>query len=238
MNVFLCGQKYFGWEVYKLIKRLDLNLVGVSAPIVHPDGKDDRLHKFATLDGVNVLPGNLNADRLPPNVDLIIAAHSWDFISQKTLNKTRLGAIGYHPSLLPRHRGRDAVRWAIHMGDPITGGTVYWFNQNVDAGAIAAQDWCWIRPDDTPQDLWQDTLQPMGLRLFEKVLADIGRGELVRIPQDESVATWEPSWDRPPIMRPDLLQLGGAIDGYKVVTKKNDGGMRFSSPLAHGTPNR
>lgn len=231
MNIFLCGQKYFGWEVYKLIKRLGHNLVGVSAPITHPDGKDDRLHKFATLDGVNVLPGNLNAERLPAGVDLIVAAHSWDFISQKTLNKTKLGAIGYHPSLLPRHRGRDAVRWAIHMGDPITGGSVYWLNQNVDAGPIAAQDWCWIRPDDTAQSLWQDTLQPMGISLLEVVLSDISGGTLVKIPQDEILSTWEPSWERGPIPRPDLLQIGATLDGYKVVTVKNDSGQKFSRNL-------
>lgn len=232
MNIFLCGQKYFGWEVYKLIKRLGHNLVGVSAPITHPDGKDDCLHKFATLDGANVLPGNLNAERLPAGVDLIVAAHSWDFISQKTLNKTKLGAVGYHPSLLPRHRGRDAVRWAIHMGDPITGGSVYWFNQNVDAGPIAAQDWCWIRPEDTAQSLWQETLQPMGISLLEKVLSDISGGTLVKIPQDEILSTWEPSWERAPIPRPDLLQIGATLDGYKVVTVKNDSGQKFSSPVA------
>jgi methionyl-tRNA formyltransferase len=193
-------------------------IAGVSAPPYHPDGREDRLYKFAALDGAGVIPGNLRADILPANVDLIIAAHSWDFISQKTLNRTKLGAIGYHPSLLPRHRGRDAVRWALHMGDPITGGTVYWFNQNVDGGAIAAQDWCWIRPEDTAQSLWFDKLQPLGLRLFEKVLTDISGGRLVKTPQDESLATWEPSWERPPIMRPDLLQIGAALQGYEVVT--------------------
>lgn len=230
MNVFLCGQKNFGWEVYKLLKKLDLNILGVSAPFTHPDGKDDKLHKFAALDGANMIPLT-GADALPAGVDLIIAAHSWDFISSKTLNKTKLGAIGYHPSLLPRHRGRDAIRWALHMGDPVTGGTVYWFNQNVDGGAIAAQDWCWIRPEDTAQSLWFDTLLPMGLRLLESVLSDIMRGDLVKLPQDESVATWEPSWERAPITRPDLLQLGGAIDGYRVTVKKYDSGQKFSSPL-------
>lgn len=228
MKIFLCGQKYFGWEVYRLIKRLGYELAGVSAPPVHPDGKDDRLYKFATLDGVGVIPGNLNADRLPTGVDLIVAAHSWDFISSKTINKTKLGAIGYHPSLLPRHRGRDAVRWAVHMGDPVTGGTVYWLNQNVDAGAIAAQDWCWIRQDDTPTSLWREMLQPMGLRLLERVLRDIESGKLVRVKQDESVATWEPSWDRPPIPRPDLLQLGGVIDGYTVITSRGEKGEYFT----------
>jgi len=231
MNICLCSQKYFGWEVYKLVKALGHNIVGVSAPIVHPDGRDDRLHKWASLDGVNVLPGNLSAERLPRGVDLIVAAHSWDFISQRTLNKTKLGAIGYHPSLLPRHRGRDAVRWAVHMGDAVTGGTVYWLNQNVDGGPIAAQDWCWIRPEDDAQSLWRDQLQPMGLRLFESALADIAGGKLVRIPQDESLATWEPSWERAPIPRPALLQLGGEIAGYKVIAAVRDSGQKFSSPV-------
>ena len=72
----------------------------------------------------------------------------------------------------------------------------------------------------------------MGLRLLEKVIKDIDGGTLVRIPQDEAIATWEPSWERAPIPRPDLLQLGGAIDGYKVVVKAEDSGARFSSPLA------
>ena len=230
MNVFLCGQKYFGWEVYKLLRETGHNIVGVSAPIVHPDGKDDRLHKFATLDGMSVIPGNLNAERLPAGVDLIIAAHSWDFISTKTLNRTKLGAIGFHPSLLPRHRGRDAIRWAIKMGDPITGGTVYWLNQNVDAGPVAAQDWCWIGKKDTPETLWREKLQPMGLRLLREALGDIEGGTLVRLPQDESLATWEPSWERAPIPRPDLLQIGNTLDGYRVVTSLRDSGPSFSSP--------
>lgn len=228
MNIFLCGQRYFGWEAYKLVKSMGHSIVGVSAPPVHADGKADRLHKFATLDGANVLPGNLSADRLPAGVDLIIAAHSWDYISNKTLNKSALGAIGYHPSLLPRHRGRDAIRWAIHTGDPVTGGTVFWLNGAVDGGPIAAQDWCWIRPGDTAQSLWRDMLQPMGLRLLKKSLIDIAGGTLVRIPQDESVATWEPSWSRPPLARPDLLMLGGEIPGYRVVTSESQGGQYFT----------
>jgi methionyl-tRNA formyltransferase len=41
-------------------------------------------------------------------VDLIIAAHSHDFIGRPHAAQGKLGAIGYHPSLLPLHRGRDA----------------------------------------------------------------------------------------------------------------------------------
>ena len=222
MRIFLCGQRYFGQETYELLKELGHSIVGVSAPARHPDGNADRLFKRAAADGVKLIPGGLRADDLPDGVELIVAAHSWDFISRKTRNRAALGAIGFHPSLLPLHRGRDAVRWAVKMGERITGGSVYWLTENVDAGPIAAQDWCFIHPDDDARSLWRRSLQPMGLRLLRQVLTDITNGVLVKVPQDESLATWEPSWERQPIPRPDLLMLGGEIPGYQVIAERRE----------------
>ena len=31
----------------------------------------------------------------------------------------RVGALCFHPSVLPRHRGRDAVYWTVKMNDPV-----------------------------------------------------------------------------------------------------------------------
>ena len=56
----------------------------------------------------------------------------------------RLGVLAYHPSLLPAHRGRDATRWAIHMLERVTGGTVYWMDDGVDTCPLEAQDFCHI----------------------------------------------------------------------------------------------
>jgi len=39
-------------------------------------------------------------------------------------------------------------------------------------------------------------------------MGDLARGVRVAIPQDDAAATWEPSWSRPPLRRPDLLLLG------------------------------
>ena len=165
--------------------------------------------------------GELRADRVPDGTDLIVAAHSHDSLGRRTRLRARLGTIGYHPSLLPLHRGRDAVRWTVKMGDRVTGGTVYWLSDALDAGDIAAQDYCFVRPGDTAAELWRRDLFPLGVRLFERVLGDLARGVVVRIPQDETLATWEPSWDRPPVVRPELPLLGtGAPAGYRVVRER------------------
>ena len=222
MNVYLCGQKYFGQEALKLLLATRHRVVGVSAPRVTRDGRPDRLWALAEDRGLPLLEaGKLKEETLPADVDLIIAAHSHDFIGRRTRLKARIGAIGYHPSLLPLHRGRDAVRWVNKLRERITGGTVYWLNDTVDGGPIAAQDWCFVGLDETAEELWQHKLQPMGIRLFRQVLADIERGVLVQVPQERELATWEPALDQPPLYRPDLLMLGnGYIEGFTVVRER------------------
>lgn len=190
-TVMIVGQKWLATEVFRLCQSLDLRVIAAAAPSL-----DDRLAIQAITYHVPVTcaPKKLLAEEVPEGIDLLICAHAHCFITEGARNKTKLGAIGYHPSLLPRHRGRDAVRWAIHMGEQITGGTVYWLNNKADAGEIAAQDWCWVRPDDTPDILWRRELAPMGLKLFERVLNDLISGQLVKIRQDESLMTFEPSF--------------------------------------------
>ena len=209
MRVVLCGQKHFGAAVFDLLQeRSDVDLLGVFSPAYSGRGGVDQLKRKADLFDIPwQMAGTMRADSLPDETDLIIAAHSHDYIGRRTRNRLRIGAIGYHPSLLPRHRGRSSVEWAIKMGDPITGGTVFWLNDTVDGGPIANQDWCWIRPDDDPWRLWTRELSPMGLRLISKTLDDIRSGLTVGGRQDIALATWEPSIDAPPLYRPELLEL-------------------------------
>jgi methionyl-tRNA formyltransferase len=216
----VAGSRLFGAAAFDLCVARGLQVVGVAAPERAAGGeRPDRLRDAAERRGVPWLPaGSLRAETLPTGVDLIIAAHSHDFIGRATRLKARLGAIGYHPSLLPLHRGRDAVRWAIKMGDKITGGTVYWLSESIDAGDVAAQRHVFIRGDDTPEELWRRELLPLGLRLLDQVLGDVVAGRLVRVPQDERCATWEPAIGRTPVFRPELPLLG-VIEGFEVVKR-------------------
>lgn len=196
MNVFIIGQKWFGAEVFKLCETVGVHVYGVCAP-----GPGDKLYDLAESDLGQVWDIDF-LERDPryvmyEDVDLIIAAHAHIFVSEHVRETAHFGAISYHPSLLPLHRGRDAIRWACYMRERVTGGTVFWLNNKVDAGPIAAQDWCFIKPDDTPQTLWRRELAPMGLRLLRKTLIDITSGHIVKVPQDEALATWEPTFDRP-----------------------------------------
>jgi methionyl-tRNA formyltransferase len=126
--------------------------------------------------------------------DLIVTAHSHARVSKEALAASRLGGIGYHPSLLPRHRGIAAVEWTIRAKDPIAGGTVYHLADRMDAGAIAAQDWCFVGKDETARQLWERALAPMGQRLLAEVI-DYAKvhNALPSKPQDEQFATSAPA---------------------------------------------
>ncbi len=208
MNILLAGQKYFGAAVFRALKDIEgVNIAAVSVPI-EPE-KIDRLYGLADLYHVPIIKaGTLNAATMPDDIDLIVAAHSYDFIGEKTRLRAKYGGIGYHPSLLPLHRGRDAIRWAVRMRERVTGGTVYRLSNKMDGGNIIMQKHVFIKPGDNDRTLWERDLAPLGVDLLvESVCMFRDVGFINGIEQDETVATWEPSIDRPPAFRPDLIML-------------------------------
>ncbi len=210
MKVLLAGQKWFGAEVFRALRELPgVEVAAVCAPA--GAGRPDRLHAQAELHGVRIIPaGTLRVETMPAGIDLIVAAHSHDFIGERTRQRARWGGIGYHPSLLPLHRGRDAVRWAIRMRERVTGGSVYRLTNRMDGGEVLAQEHVFIRPDDTAEVLWRRDLAPLGVRLLASVVSRFAaEGYVHGTAQDEPLATWEPSIDRPPAYRPDLLMIEG-----------------------------
>ena len=211
IRVFISGQKYFGELVFSMISQLEyVEIVGVCAPL-----DDKYLAHLARKFDVPVIPaGTLNADTLPDNVDVGITAHSFDYIGRKTRYKAKIGWIGYHPSLLPRHRGRSSIEWAVRMRDAITGGTVFWLNSGIDRGDIAYQDWIFINPKlygvdpkSAAKTLWEHELQAMGLRLIRQALSDIHQGIILKKPQEKEYSTFEPSTDVKDVYKPDLLMI-------------------------------
>lgn len=211
LRVFISGQKYFGEQVFSLCQNLDfVEIVGVCAPL-----DDKYIGKTARKFNIPVVPaGTLNADTMPDNVDIGITAHSFDYIGVRTRYKAKIGWIGYHPSLLPRHRGRSSIEWAVRMRDAITGGTVFWLNSGIDRGDIAYQDICFIdpklygiEPRKAAKLLWEHELQEMGLRLIEKALTDISKGVIIKNPQKKEYSTFEPNTDIKDVFKPDLLML-------------------------------
>jgi methionyl-tRNA formyltransferase len=193
MRITLVGSRHFGVTTLEMLRRRAVDVVRV---LVADD--EDRLAAASRAARIEVVvqanPKLVVASEIADDTDLIVTAHSHARISKEALAKARFGGIGYHPSLLPRHRGIAAVEWTIRAKDPIAGGTVYHLADRMDAGAIAAQDWCFVGKDETARQLWERALAPMGLRLLGEVIDHAKtNGTLPAKPQDEQFATNAPS---------------------------------------------
>jgi methionyl-tRNA formyltransferase len=193
MRITLIGSRHFGVTTLKMLRDHGVEIARV---VVHD--AEDRLAAAARAAGIEVVvqadPKLVVAGEIAPNSDLIVTAHSHARVSKEALAAAKLGGIGYHPSLLPRHRGTAAVEWTIKEGDPIAGGTVYHLADRMDAGAIAAQEWCFVRKGETARELWERALAPLGQKLLAEVIdyAKVHQ-RLPAKPQDEQFATKAPA---------------------------------------------
>jgi methionyl-tRNA formyltransferase len=192
MRITLVGSRHFGVTTLDMLRQRGADIVRVVVADV-----DDRLAAAARAAGIEVAvqadPKVVAPSEIAPGTDLIVTAHSHARISKEALAATKLGGIGYHPSLLPRHRGIAAVEWTIREGDPIAGGTVYHLADRMDAGAIAAQEWCFVKKGETARELWERALAPLGQRLLGEVIEYAKQhNALPAKPQDEQFATKAP----------------------------------------------
>jgi methionyl-tRNA formyltransferase len=70
--------------------------------------------------------------RAEPDLVWIIG---WSQIARAPLlDVPSLGIVGYHPSFLPRLRGRAVIPWTILLGVPSTGGTLFWIDDEQRGG--------------------------------------------------------------------------------------------------------
>ena len=94
--------------------------------------------------------------------------------------------LNVHPSLLPSFPGLHAWEQALAAGVRVTGCTVHFVNEGVDAGPIVLQQPVPVQAGDTPATLHQriqvaeHALLPESIRLFAKGKIQVA-GRLVKI---------------------------------------------------------
>lgn len=105
----------------------------------------------------------------------------------------REGVFGMHPTLLPRHRGRAPIPWAILSGLARTGVTLFEIvDATADSGAIVGQAVVDVAPDETATTLFEK-ITAAHVRLVRECVPQLLAGSAPRIPQDPSRAS---SWHK------------------------------------------
>ena len=132
--------------------------------------------------------------RIVPNLDeadIAIAPLLTRMLSLQEIFAPKIGTLVFHPSLLPRHRGPDAIKWAFKLGETYTGATWFWPDEGIDTGDICEQEVLAIPPEASPRDFYEYYVIPAALRTLSRAIDDIAAGRPRRVPQQNENATYE-----------------------------------------------
>jgi methionyl-tRNA formyltransferase len=116
--------------------------------------------------------------------DLIFVVGWSQLVLDEFIGLPRHGVFGMHPTLLPRHRGRAAIPWAILSGLAKTGVTLFQIaDGTADSGPIVGQVEVPIERDETATTLY-DKVTAAHLDLVRKFVPKLVDGTAERTPQD------------------------------------------------------
>ncbi|MEM7170853.1 MAG: methionyl-tRNA formyltransferase [Pseudomonadota bacterium] len=202
MRLIVMGQQAFGQEVLKQL--LEAGTDEVVAVYCAPDKEGrplDPLKSFALEKGLPVLQptdfkaADTMAEMEGLQADLLVMAYVTLFVPETTCAIPRLGAICFHPSLLPLHRGPSSINWPIIWGSTETGYSWFYPTDGLDEGDILLQRPVDIGPDDTLGDIYFKKIFPVATQSVLEVCDLFRDGNPPRQPQDNAKATYE-SWCR------------------------------------------
>jgi len=85
--------------------------------------------------------------------DFIVLAGYMRLLGTSFIERWRNRILNIHPSLLPSFPGVDAQKQAFEYGVKVTGCTVHFVDEHLDAGPILVQRAVEVRDDDTAETL-------------------------------------------------------------------------------------
>lgn len=224
LKVAVIGQSTFASEVYKLLRKDGHKVVGV---FTVPDrgNREDPLASTASADSVPVFKVKAWRKQGKPlaeivsnykslNADLNVLPFCSQFIPMDVINYPRLKSICYHPSLLPKHRGVNAINWTLILGDSEAGFSIFWADDGLDTGPILLQQACKVEPNDTVDSVYNRFLYPEGIKAMAEAVNMVADGSAPFVAQSEDGASYEPALNKEELQRIDWDQPASVVHNF------------------------
>lgn len=120
----------------------------------------------------------------------VIYCFGWSHLLPKEVYSIPpLGAVGYHPTLLPKNRGRHPIIWTIVLGLKETGSTFFKLTEIPDAGDILSQRKLKLDELETANSLYEKLIT-IGKNQIVELTHQLIEGSVFSIPQQESEASY------------------------------------------------
>lgn len=121
--------------------------------------------------------------------DYIFVIGLSQLIDRRIIDIPHKGCIGFHPTPLPKFRGRAAMVWQVLLGIHETKCTLFMLDEGMDSGDILGQQEYVIDDTDYAEDVELKLCDALKL-LSRNVLNELKNGTLVPAKQNEEEATY------------------------------------------------
>src|SRR5262245_56302634 len=195
------GQAPFGRDVLVRLLEAGHEVVGVYAP--PPGARPDPLAEEAEKRGLPLIRhGSMRrkgaaipervAEHAALRADLNVLAFVTMILPPEVVDAPRHGSLCFHPSLLPKYRGGNALAWQILLGETESGVTVFRPDAGVDTGPIIVQKGgVAIEPHHTAASLYFEKLYPLGVDAMVEAVDLVASGRARPTLQDEACASFQ-----------------------------------------------
>ncbi len=123
------------------------------------------------------------------NPDYIFVIGLSQLVKSEIILAARIGTIGFHPTPLPKFRGRAAIVWQILLGIRETKCTMFFIDDGMDSGNIISQEEYIIEDSDYAIDVQEKSNEALK-RMLNRVLPQLLEGSVNSIKQNEDEATY------------------------------------------------
>jgi methionyl-tRNA formyltransferase len=202
LRIAYFGQAPFGRDVLVRLLEAGHEIAGVYAPPTKPGAKPDPLAEEAEQRGFTLfrhaamrmktgepIPSRI-AEHAALRADLNVLAFVTMILPREIVDAPRFGSLCFHPSLLPKFRGGNALAWQIIAGESEAGVTVFKPDAGVDTGPIVVQKGpVPILPHHTAASLYFESLYALGVEATVEAVGRVAKGTATYSPQDEARAS-------------------------------------------------
>lgn len=98
-------------------------------------------------------------------------------------------AIGFHPTALPKHRGRAVLAWTILLGELETGCSLFVIDDGVDSGPLLAQERFAVAPREDVTTLMGKHIAALE-RMLQTLVPRLAAGTWETVVQDDGLASY------------------------------------------------
>lgn len=202
MRILFMGTPDFAVSSLEALIKTEHEIIGVVTQPDRPKGRGQKLtpspvKSSAVESGLEVYqPQKIKTPEFVTQLremtpDIIVVAAFGQLLSKEILELPKHGCINVHASLLPKYRGAAPIHWAVINGETKTGITIMQMDEGLDTGDAIIAGEVDIQPEDTT-GIIHDKLAELGASLLVEAIEMIDSGQAVRVPQDDSKATYAP----------------------------------------------